>query len=285
MKDLHKAIIFMIASSLAFSFMNILVKYLEDFSAFQIVFFRSSMTLVFLTAYLRHQKIDLFGNEKLLLWLRGIFGTISLILFFISLGYLKVGMAVVLRYLSPIFAAIMAVIWLKEQIKPLQWLFFGLAFSGVLMIKGVDGSVNTVGLVLILISAFFLGLVFVTISKIGKRDHPIVIINYFMLTGVIVGGLVCLFDWKTPVGMEWLQLIAIGVVSFTGQIFMTKAFQIASTNQVAPIKYLEVVFTVIMGATLFTEVYTLWALAGMFLVIAGLILNIWYKSRISKPLV
>lgn len=275
----------MIASSLAFSFMNILVKYLEDFSAFQIVFFRSSMTLVFLTAYLRHQKIDLFGNEKLLLWLRGIFGTISLILFFISLGYLKVGMAVVLRYLSPIFAAIMAVIWLKEQIKPLQWLFFGLAFSGVLMIKGVDGSVNTVGLVLILISAFFLGLVFVTISKIGKRDHPIVIINYFMLTGVIVGGLVCLFDWKTPVGMEWLQLIAIGVVSFTGQIFMTKAFQIASTNQVAPIKYLEVVFTVIMGATLFTEVYTLWALAGMFLVIAGLILNIWYKSRISKPLV
>lgn len=274
----------MIASSLVFSIMNILVKYLNDFSAFQIVFFRSSMTLICLTTFLRYKKIDLLGNKKLLLWMRGITGTISLILFFVSLKYLQVGMAVVLRYLSPVFAAIMAVIWLKEKIKPLQWLFFGLAFSGVLMIKGFDGTVNTIGLTLILISAFFLGLVFVTISKIGKRDHPLVIINYFMLTGLIVGGLACMFDWKTPVGIEWGLLIAIGLVSFAGQVFMTKAFQIASTSQVAPIKYLEVVFTVIMGATLFMEVYSFWALAGMFLVIAGLILNIWYKSKIKESL-
>jgi drug/metabolite transporter (DMT)-like permease len=272
----------MIISSLVFAIMNGIVKYLEDFNAYELVFFRSLGTLVLTMGYLYYKKINILGNKRSLLLTRGVAGAVSLILFFLSLKYLPIGTAVVLRYLAPIFAAILAVFWLKEKINPVQWVFFLLAFVGVLIMKGVDNNLSLTGLILVGASAGFLGLVFVTIGKIGKADHPIVIINYFMAMGVLIGGVLALTAWKTPQGVEWLLLISLGVVGFIGQIFMTRAFQMASTNQIAPIKYLEVVFTVLIGATWFMEVYTLWSLLGIVLVLTGLFLNIIFKSKPLK---
>ncbi|GAK91372.1 permease of the drug/metabolite transporter (DMT) superfamily [Nonlabens ulvanivorans] len=281
MKDLQKAILFMLFSTLAFAIMNGVVKYLSNFSAFQLVFFRSIGSLIITMVYLNYKKISILGNKRWLLIARGVFGTISLLLFFLSLKYLPVGTAVTLRYLSPIFAAVFAVIWLKERIKPIQWFFFLIAFSGVFILKGYEENISLIGIGLVLLSAVGMGLVFVVISKIGKQDHPIVIINYFMAIGVIIGGLLSINNWIQPVGVEWLLLASLGVVGFIGQLFMTRSFQIASTSLVAPLKYLEVIFTVLIGAIWFMEIYTLWSVLGIALVIIGLVLNILYKSKWS----
>ncbi|GAL75397.1 permease of the drug/metabolite transporter (DMT) superfamily [Nonlabens ulvanivorans] len=281
MKDLQKAILFMLISTLAFAIMNGVVKYLSDFSAFQLVFFRSIGSLIITMIYLNYKKISILGNKRWLLIARGVFGSISLLLFFLSLKYLPVGTAVTLRYLSPIFAAVFAVIWLKERIKPIQWLFFLIAFSGVFILKGYDENISLIGIGLVLLSALGMGLVFVVISKIGKQDHPMVIINYFMAIGVIIGGLLSINNWIQPVGVEWLLLASLGIVGFIGQLFMTRSFQIASTSLVAPLKYLEVIFTVLIGATWFMEIYTIWSVLGIALVIIGLVLNILYKSKRS----
>lgn len=280
--DLQKAILFMLLSTLAFAVMNGVVKYLDGFSAYEKVFFRSLGTLVFTMPYLLYKRIPLLGNKKILLVARGVIGAVSLILFFLSLKYLPVGTAVTLRYMSPLFAAIFAVIWLKETIKPWQWFFFIMALTGVFVLQGFDGATSWIGLSLVITSALCMGLVFVVISKIGKQDHPMVIINYFMVIGTVLGGVLAINDWKTPVGNEWLLLLGLGVVGFIGQLFMTRAFQIAATNQVAPLKYLEVIFTVIIGAVWFLEIYTIWSVVGIFLVISGLVLNVLYKQRILK---
>jgi drug/metabolite transporter (DMT)-like permease len=103
-----------------------------------------------------------------------------------------------------------------------------------------------------------------------------------MATGTVLGGLLSIGNWRNPVGMEWLLLGALGIVGFIGQLYMTKAFQIASTNQIAPLKYLEVIFTVMIGAFWFMEIYTFWSLLGILMVMAGLTLNILYKQRFSK---
>ncbi len=269
----------MLLSTLAFAFMNGLVKYLIEFGAYQLVFFRSLGTLILTMGFLFYKKIPVLGNKRILLITRGVAGAISLILFFLSLKYLAVGTAVVLRYLSPVFAAIFAVIWLKEKIRPIQCLFFLLAFSGVLVMKGFNNDLSFIGVFMICSSALMMGIVFVTISKIGKQDHPVVIINYFMAIGTLLGGLLALNNWRNPQGNEWIILSSLGIVGFVGQLFMTKAFQIASTNQVAPLKYLEVIFTVLIGAFWFMEIYTVWAILGMVMVITGLLLNIFYKSR------
>lgn len=279
-----KAIQYMLVSTFAFACMNVIVKYLENVSAYQIVFFRSAGSFILTFTFLLKNKIPILGNNKKLLVLRGIVGVTSMTLFFMSIKYLSVGTAVSIRYLAPIFAGIFAVIFLKERIWPLQWLFFIMAFLGVLVLKGFDSQINSTGLILVLLASITSGLVFIIIGKIGKSDHPVVVVNYFMAIATLTGLVLSLNNWVNPVGIEWVLLLSLGVFGYFGQVFMTKAFQSGTTNQIAPIKYIEVIFTVIFGLLLFDEIYSIWSLLGISLIIGSLVLNVLYKSHKTKKL-
>ena len=272
----------MLISTLAFACMNVIVKYLVHVNAFQIVFFRSASSLFFTFGFLLKEGIPILGNNKKILIIRGLAGVISMTLFFMSIKYLSVGTAVSLRYLAPIFAGIFAVIFMKEKIWPLQWLFFIMAFVGVLILKGLDSQINTFGLILVLIASVTSGLVYIIITKIGKSEHPVVVVNYFMVIATLVGGVLSIKNWVNPEGIEWLLLFSLGVFGYYGQLNMTKAFQTGKTNQVAPVKYVEVIFTVLFGLFLFNEVYTFWSLLGIAMIIGSLILNVFYKGHKEK---
>ena len=277
----YTAIFYMIFSVIAFSLMNAVVKSLNGFSAYQIVFFRSIGTLLFTIPLIVKAKIPILGNNKKWLFFRGIAGVISLTCFFQSLNYLAVGTAVSLRYTSPIFAAIFAFIFLKEKIKPIQWVLFLIAFIGVLIIKGFGTDVNSIGLFFVIMSAIFLGIIFVVIRKIGDSENPLIIINYFMVMAFVFGGIMSINYWKNPSSIEWLLLLSLGVFGYVGQLYMTKALQSHETNVIVPLKYLEVVFMIIIGASWFGEVYNLWTLLGVLLILIGLVYNIYLKSKRS----
>lgn len=268
----------MIFSVIAFALMNIVVKYLSNFNVYQIVFFRSLGTLAFTIPIVLKHKIPFLGNNKKLLLTRGFFGLISLTCFFESLQYLSVGTAVSLRYTAPIFAGIFAMFFLKEKIKVIQWLLFIIAFIGVLIIKGFGIDVTTIGLILAISSAFFMGLTFVVLRKIGTNDHPIVIINYFMIMAFLFGGFISINHWKQPNFSEWFLLLSLGLFGYVGQLYLTKAFQVGETSLVAPLKYLEVIFTIIIGVIVLEENYNLWTLVGISLILVGLIYNIYLKK-------
>lgn len=269
----------MLLSTLSFVLMNAFVKYLENIPTFQLVFFRSLGSFVLATTFILSQKIKILGNNRKLLVLRSFLGLSSMTLFFMSIDYLPIGTAVSLRYLAPIFAALFAAIILKEKLRAVQWLLFMMAFVGVLVLRGFDKNVNTTGFVLVLIASILSGLVFVLIRRIGNGDHPLVIVNYFMFTGTVVGGILTIFNWKQPNGYEWLFLVCLGLFGYFGQLYMTKAFQIAKTNLVAPLKYIEVVFTITIGMFWFGEIYTFWSYLGLFLIIVSLVLNTFVRRN------
>ena len=277
----NKAILYMIFSAIAFALMGSVVKYLSTFNVYQVVFFRSVGTLLFTIPLVLKARVPFFGTNKKWLIIRGITGVISLTCFFQSLNYLSIGTAVSLRYTAPIFAAIFALFFLKEKIKPIQWLLFFIAFLGVLIIKGFGADVEFLGLFFVIFSAIFLGIIFVVIRKIGNTEHPLVIINYFMLMAFVFGGLMCLKYWEQPTLIQWGLFISTGIFGYFGQLYMTKAFQLAETNLVAPIKYLEVIITIIIGTFWFGDVYNGWTLLGILLILSGLIYNIYIKRKTS----
>ncbi len=269
----------MIISALAFTILNAFVKSLSDFSVYQVVFFRALGSLFFTIPFLIKNGISLRGNRKVLLVLRSVFGLISMICFFLSLKYINMGTAVSIRYIAPIFAAIFAFILLNEKIKPIQWFFFLIAFSGVLVLKGFDAVLEIEGISYALVSAIFAGLVYITIRKIGSNDHPVVIVNYFMIISTLIGGLLAIRGWVMPSGWQWFIFLSLGVFGYYAQLYMTKAFQVGETNQVAPLKYLEVIFTAILGFIWFYESYNIFAIIGILIIVLGLTLNIITKSK------
>jgi len=275
----RKAIYLMLLSAAMFAVMNALAKHLIDYPTFEIVFFRAIGSVIFGMSFLLINKIDILGTHRKLLVARGVVGITSLVLFFMGLKLLPLGTAVSVRYLSPIFGAIFAVWLLRERIKPVQWLYFFIAFAGVVMLKGFESNLSILGLIYVLLSAVFVGMVYVLIRKIGIREHPIVIINYFMVIAMIVGGIFMIPVWKTPIGNDWWLLLSLGVVGFFGQLFMTKAFQLEDASRIAPIKYTEAIFALLVGWLWFGDSYTNFGLLGIGLIITGMLLNVLVKKE------
>lgn len=274
-----KAIQYMLICALAFTLLNTCIKYLSDFNVYQIVFFRSLGSLFFSVPFIIKHKIPPLGNNQKLLFLRGVVGLISMTLFIASVKFLPMGTAVSIRYIAPIFATVFAIFILKEKIKNSQWLCFLIAFIGVLVLKGFNTEVNITGLSLALCSAVFSGLVYNILRKIGDSEHPVVVVNYFMVISAIIGGVLAINHWRNPEGLEWVLLLTFGAFGYFAQLYMTKAFQLAETNQVAPFKYAEVIFTMIVGVVGFQEVYTLWSVIGVLLIVSGLLLNVYVKRK------
>lgn len=275
-----KAVQFMIIGMLAFACLNFTVKYLDHISAFQLVFFRAVGTLIITLPIIFAKKLNPFGNKKWLLLSRGLVGFSSLLLYFLALKLMPLGTCVTLRYLAPIFAAIFALWLLGETVKLPQWLFFLISFMGVFLIKGFDSNLSTLGMILVIISGALSGLVLVIIRKIGHDDHPIVIVNYFMVVGAVLGLIGSIKYWTPPTSMDWPFLILLGIFGFIGQYFMTKAVQLETTDVVAPIKYLEIPFTILIGMSFFGETYGWISVFGFLLIVGGLIANMFYKSKI-----
>ncbi|MDX1315767.1 MAG: DMT family transporter, partial [Eudoraea sp.] len=137
-----KGVIYMLVAVSFFAIMNILVKYIPRIGSVEIVFFRSLVSLVMSYFTLRVNKIPMWGNNKKWLIIRGLAGSAGLLFFFATLKMMPLGSALAVQYLSPVFTTLLGIYFAKEKVKPLQWVFFLLAFSGVVAIQGFDPRVT-----------------------------------------------------------------------------------------------------------------------------------------------
>lgn len=276
----YLGIILMCLSALCFAFMNGVVKYLEDLSPYQLVFFRAITSFFLCIAYMYQYKIDMLGEQKKWLILRGLVGTTSVTLFFLAIKLIPLGSAVTLRYLSPIFAAILALIFLGEKIGKIQWLLFFLAFMGAAILKGFDLRITPSGFLLILLSALFSGVVYVIIKRIGNTEHPMVIVGYFMAIASGAGLLLSIGSWAWPDISLYPFIISLGIFGFFGQVFMTMAIQKDDLVKVIPFKYTEVVLVVVIGFVWFGEGFDLIAILGILLIVIAMICNVLLTKRV-----
>lgn len=59
-------------------------------------------------------------------------------MFFVTVQNIPLATAVTTAYLAPIFTTLIGVFVLGERVHAMQWLFYGMSFAGVFVIKGFD---------------------------------------------------------------------------------------------------------------------------------------------------
>ena len=279
---LSRGVVYMLISTLAFSIMQLCVKFLKHIPAHELVLFRSLISLILSFSYLKFYGIPVWGNNKKFLILRGVFGAVALTTFFITLQQIPLAGAVTLQYLSPIFTAIIATFVLNEKTKKFQWLFFLISFIGVTILKGFDERIALFHLGLAITSSFFSSMAYTCIRILKDSDHPLVVVFYFPLVAIPFVGVACLFDWVTPLGIDWLFILGAGFFTQIGQVYMTRAIQKEEINRVSVLKYIGTVYALIFGYFFFGETYSLITLGGILLVLTGVLLNIYFTSIKTK---
>jgi drug/metabolite transporter (DMT)-like permease len=269
----------MLMATFWFALMNVFVKKLAHLPTMELVFFRCSVASVLGYAGLKRLNVPWLGSNRKLLLLRGFFGTMGLYTFFYTMQRMPLGTAVTIQYLSPVFTSIIAMIFLKEYVRPVQWFCFLISFLGVILIKGFDTRISWDLLLVGVVSAFFSALAYNMIRTIKEKEHPLVVVLHFQLFGAVTGLIFSVLYWETPKGLDWLYILLLGIFTQLAQVNMTRAIQAENVAKVTILNYFGVVFAIGFGWLLFGETYDFTAIGGMLLVIGGVILNILIPIR------
>ncbi|MEX2588875.1 MAG: DMT family transporter [Chitinophagales bacterium] len=253
------------------------MKFLSHVPAHEVILFRSMVSFAMSFAYIKRNNIPLFGKNKKILILRGVFGVMALTMYFVTLQKIPLASATTIQYLSPIFGTIAAFLILKEKVYPWQWILFAVSFVGAALVKGFDPRVDLLYFFLGLGSALFSGLAYTCVRMLKDSDHPYVIVMYFPMLAIPIMIVWCIFDWYMPQGWEWILLILVGIFTQIAQVNMTKALQLERLSVISSMKYLGVGFALMYGYLFFGETYDWQAMLGILLVLTGVLLNVFLK--------
>lgn len=273
-----RGMLLMLASVILFAGVNTCIKFLSDLPTHELVFFRSAVQLILSAGYVFNAGLPFFGNNKPWLLLRGVSGMVALFLFFYTLQNMPLASATTIQYLSPVFTVILAIFMNRERVRPVQWIYFSIAFAGIVMLKGFDPRVTTALLAAGVLSALLSGVAYNAIMRCKYTDHPVTIVMYFHLIAVPIMGVWTSYDWVMPTGRDWILLLIIGLLSQFAQVFMARALHADQAAKVTPIKYVGAVFAVTIGYTVFDERLHWLSLVGIGFVLAGVLLNARVKA-------
>lgn len=272
----------MMLSTAFFFLANVCVKQVAHIPAMETVFFRCIVAGFICVVGLKRAGASIVGENHTQLLLRGVFGTTALYCFFLTLQNMPLASAQTIQYLSPIFTTIIAIFMLKEGVVPVQWLFYAVAFGGVLLIEQVDERISPFYLALGILSAFCSGMAYNLVRSLRGKEHPLTVVFHFQLIGAIVGFASLFFQWMMPTGWDWMWLVLIGITSQLGQVFLTNALQREKVAGVAIVNYTGLIYAVSIGWIFFGETQGPLAIAGMLLVVLGVLMSVMYGRRKTR---
>lgn len=269
----------MLLATFYFAMMNIFVKAVSHLPTMEVVFFRCGISLAICLYLLHKENVDWRGSNRKLLFLRGVFGTISLYAYFVTLAHMPLGTAVTIQYMSPIFTTILALVILDEKVRPVTWVFYLVSFAGVFVMRGFNEQIELVYVFIGVLSAIGSASAYVTIRTIKNLEHPLVVVLHFQLLGTITGLTFSATNFVLPQGLDWLYLLLVGIFTQLGQVSMTRSYQSENVSTVSILVYTGVIYATLAGYLFFDEVYNLGTIIGMLMVIAGVGMSVIYRRR------
>jgi len=268
--------IYMLLATLSFSIMNICIKKVTHIPPMEVVFFRCFTAMLIAFASLYKAKVSWVGSNRKLLFLRGMFGTIALYTFFLTIQNMPLASAVTIQYLSPIFTTIIAIFLLKEKVKNIQWLFFAVSFAGVLLIKGFDERVSLFYLGVGIISAVGSAFAYNMVRSLKQKEHELVVVLHFQIFGSIAGFVFSVFNWQMPSLRDLVFLILTGVFTHIGQLYLTRSLHRENIANVSILNYTGLIYALTFGFIFFGETFSVLSLFGIVLVVVGVVLNLFF---------
>lgn len=251
-----KAALFMVVSALSFSIMQMAVKYTaKTVPVFEQVFFRNFVMLLISLVSLKIGHKPVYRDRKNLgiLFLRGFFGMLGVVLYFYATKHLPSADAAILQKSSPFFVAIFSFFILGERLTKSEILAFLIAFAGAIFVtKPQWGKINLPSLAG-LCSAIFAALAYVMIAALkGKEDSFTIMFAFSFVTTVCMLPFL-LMHFYMPTFQEILGLCMIAITGAAGQYFLTRSYMSAAPGIVSIYNYTNVVFSALLGYFIFND--------------------------------
>ncbi|MCP4320438.1 MAG: DMT family transporter [Alteromonadales bacterium] len=274
-------------SAFAFALMTACVKLVSthNIPVFEIVAARGIISLLISYIDIKRKNIAVWGNNKRLLFARGITGSLALICVYYAVTTLPLAEATLLQYTYPVFTAVLAFFFLKEKIQRSTLLCIILSLLGLVVMVSPNFSVTSGGVLpwfsvfVALLGALGSAIAYVIVKRLSTTEDSSVIIFYFPLIALPLSLILLADNFVMPNNEALLLLLFVGIFTQVGQVGLTKAMQSEVATKVAAFSYVQVVFSIIFGFLLFSEIPSVWTLLGGTLIIIGALINLFGSRK------
>ncbi len=277
---------YMFISVCAFSLMDVIVKWSDDYPVGQVLFFRGFCGIIpILFLIPKDRYLDFYKTTRPFLhFKRCLAGLIALVSIFVALRNLPLATVVSISFAAPIFITIFSIFLLNEKVGLYRWLAVLVGFVGIIFIT--EPGFSSLNLYYIYPIIFCLGLSYVAIAirKLSSTEPAWLISFFFSFSIMLLSFLSFYQGWILPTLLDLFLLSMVGILGGLANLWLSQSYKYSEVSLVSPLKYLGLVFAIIFGYFIWNEIPTSKTLLGALLVIASSFIIFRREMYLKKKL-
>tara|TARA_R110001592_G_scaffold363396_2_gene687759 strand:- start:189378 stop:190289 length:912 start_codon:yes stop_codon:yes gene_type:complete len=204
----------------------------------------------------------------------------------VAISALPLAEVFALEFTTPLWAALLAALFMGEALNRGRWISLLLGFAGVLLILRPGVVVINFASLVMLAGAFGFGITVIVTRKLTQllqgHSHAFLLVLFYMtlMQGLMSLALLLLTaEVHLPPAGSGLWLMAAAVTALAAHYCLTRALSNADASVVMPMDYLRLPLIMVVAWWLYGESVTLWLLLGAALIIAGNACGLYLQVR------
>jgi drug/metabolite transporter (DMT)-like permease len=283
--DVPRAILLMIVATILFAGASAASKWLVGiYPVGEVLFLRSLSSLIAGAAViLPVSGLSVFATQRPRDHiLRGMSQSISQLSLLLAFSLMPLAGAVAINFSSPLFAALVSIVWLRERAGAARWAALLIGFIGVLIVTNPGANSLTLGALFALVNAIMYGSVTVAVRGMTRTESANTLVIWQLTVLAFFHSFLLFFGWRWPTLLDAVLLFGTGFTNAIGQWFWTKALHLAPAAAVTPFYYLMLVWSLIIGFLVWGDVPTLSLLIGSAIVVTTGLFLFLREARLQR---
>lgn len=279
-----KAIFLLVGSSFFFALMSVFVRLAGDLPSMQKMVFRNLISAAVAAGILlsSRESVHVPRQSVIPLAMRTICGLGGVFCNYYAIDHLMLASSNSLSKLSPFFAIIFAVIFLKERVSPgqLGCILLALAGSGFLIFPNMStlGGAALIGL----LGGVSSGGAHVALRALHREKQlsNSTIVFIFSAVSLVIVLIPALFIWEPMSTRQIIIMLLAGASCAGAQFCLTGAYQFAAPKDISIYDCTQILFSGIFGFLVFGQIpgFTSW-IAYAFILAASVLLFLYNRKH------
>jgi drug/metabolite transporter (DMT)-like permease len=277
-------IAWMIVTGMLFVGVTAVVKHVGDaLPAAQSAFLRYVLGLVFLipmirpmiAARLTRRQLGLFGA-------RGAVHTLGVMLWFYAMTEITIAEVTAMNYLNPVYVTLGAAVFLGERLAARRLLAVAAALAGAMIILRPGFREISPGHIAMLGTALFFGASYLLAKLLSGETSPLVIVGMLSVTVTVGLAPFAAAVWVPPTWGQIGWMFVVACLATAGHYTMTLAFAAAPVAVTQPVTFLQLLWSVLLGALVFAEPVDGWVVLGGLVILASVTFITWREAVVRR---
>ena len=281
------AIILILISIFAGSTMGVLIKFAQnDVSIYIAAFLRFLIGFIFIFPYIIKTKFKVYKTSNILLHIiRSLLNYPAMLLTFSALMLVPYEKISALNFLVPFFVTILAVLFLKENIRIYRISALFIGFIGMLIILRPGIIDISLGIQMVLVATFFWSVIIILTKQLTNKDSSITILVYMYTFMTFLTLITAIIFWQTPTTNSIIYLSLAAFVGTISHFSINHAFKLVDVSMTQPFSFIGLIIASLYGYFLFDESPDIYTWLGAIVIFVGIIIITIRELKLDKELV